>query len=107
MHLGTVQSSSLVTVELVIQVFRQAGFHVMLSFDLQVAKPDPSLYTCPYHGGNSCDCQLIILLVYKQDHQPFTLVLQGKDGNLHIDLQDDPDRISPSGIEEMIWRVIR
>jgi hypothetical protein len=101
-HLITVPVRSQVFVEMVSMVLREAGLQIIQSFDLQVAKTAHTHCTCPYHGSELCDCQMIILLVYKPDYQPVSLVVHGKDGITHLGILDDPNRQSSSGIENMI-----
>lgn len=101
-HLLTVPSTSQVVVDLVAMYLREAGLHVIQSFDLQVAKTAHTHCTCPHHGSELCDCQMIILLAYDHDNKPVTLVAHGKDGKTHISILDDPGSQDSSDIENII-----
>ena len=57
----------------------QAGFCVVQTFDLQIARLAHPDCTCPNHGTDACSCQLVILLVYGKQADPATLVIHGQD----------------------------
>ena len=42
-----------------------AGFRVVQTFDLHVARLAHPDCPCPHHGTADCDCQMVILLVYR------------------------------------------
>jgi hypothetical protein len=88
-HLLTIRANSQAVVGVVADALRQAGLQVVQSFDLQVAKAGHSHCTCPHHGSELCDCQMIMLLVYDSEIEPVTLVAHGKDGNTHLGLIDN------------------
>ena len=67
-----------------------AGFQVMRSFDLKVARAAHLDCTCPHHGTDKCDCQLVVLLVYAKDGPPVTLVIHGHDGQVQVALAETP-----------------
>jgi hypothetical protein len=56
------------------------GLRVIMSFDSQLTRRSASSVPCPHHGI-TCDCQLVVLLVYDKDNQPATLLAQGQDGS--------------------------
>ncbi len=68
-----------------------AGLRVMQTFDLRLT---PSVqagqYTCPHHGTDQCDCQMVVLLVYSNVPEPATLILHGNDGHTWLSLVDQP-----------------
>lgn len=68
------------------------GLQVMRSFDLQVARAAHVDCTCPHHGTQRCDCQMVVLLVYDRSHQPVTLVAHGHDGRTHFAMVDTPQQ---------------
>jgi hypothetical protein len=88
----TLQSDSQAAIEQSIQGLDLAGFQVMRSFDLQVARSAHVGCTCPHHGTEQCDCQMVVLLVYGQDIVPVTLVVHGYDGQTQIALVDIPEQ---------------
>ncbi len=72
---------------LVNQQLTSAGFRVVQTFDLQVARLAHADCPCPHHGTDQCNCQMIVLLVYrKQQDDPATLVIHGQDGKTWLSL---------------------
>jgi hypothetical protein len=61
------------------QQLTQAGFEALRTFDLQDARAGQSACPCPHHGTGSCNCQMVVLLVYGKDSQPLSLMLHGHD----------------------------
>jgi hypothetical protein len=86
----TFQIDPRLAVEQTIQRLDRAGFQVVRSFDLQAARVAQIGCTCPYHGTDLCDCQMVVLLVYGQDNSPITLMLHGHDGQTQIIMVDTP-----------------
>ncbi len=68
------------------------GLRVMQTFDLQDARLPLEDCTCPHHGTDDCDCQMVVVLVYGKAAQPATLMLHGHDGQTWISLVDRPDQ---------------
>jgi hypothetical protein len=68
------------------QELTSAGFRVVQTFDLQVARLAQSDCTCPHHGTADCDCQLVVLLVYLEQEEPSTVVIHSRDGNTEVSL---------------------
>jgi hypothetical protein len=68
----------------------QGGMRVIQSFDLQLARANQGPCSCPYHGTELCDCQMIVLLIYSVQDIPVTLVCHGHDGWTHLSLVDNP-----------------
>ncbi len=42
------------------------GFRVVRSFDLRSAMSTHADCACPYHGTAQCNCQFVVLLVYRE-----------------------------------------
>jgi len=63
-----------------------AGFRVVQTFDLQVARLAYPECPCPHHGTDDCNCQMVILLVYRKQDDPATLVIHGQDGKTWLSL---------------------
>jgi hypothetical protein len=57
----------------------QSGFQPVRTFDLQAARLAHLDCPCPHHGTAQCNCQMVVLLVYKADYPPATLVIHGSD----------------------------
>ncbi|MDP1715699.1 MAG: hypothetical protein Q8L41_13230 [Anaerolineales bacterium] len=68
-----------------------AGFRVVQTFDLQVARLAHSDCPCPNHGTANCNCQMIVLLIYQKKEHPVTLVIHGQDDRTWLSL------VSPAG----------
>ena len=68
------------------QELDRAGFRTVQTFDLQVARLAHPGCTCPHHGTDECDCQMIVLLVYRNENYPATLVLHGQDSKAWLSL---------------------
>ncbi len=69
------------------------GMQTIRSFDLQTAKAAHVDCTCPHHGKNECDCQLVVLLVYDDQGTPLTMIAHGKDNKTHFALVDPPEQL--------------
>ncbi len=61
------------------KLLHTAGFRVIQSFDLRVARSLLHDCACPHHGTTSCNCEYIVLLVYRGNNPPLTLVIHGYD----------------------------
>jgi hypothetical protein len=88
----TLQADSQAAIEYSMQRLKLAGFQVIRSFDLKVARAAHIDCTCPYHGTDQCDCQMVVLLVYAQDEPPVTLVVHGYDGQAQIALVETTEQ---------------
>ena len=71
---------------------RQAGLQVMQTFDLQVARAAQGQCSCPHHGTEQCDCQMVVLLVYEHGNLPASLVAHGRDGQTWFTLVESPQQ---------------
>lgn len=63
-----------------------AGLRTVRTFDLQDARTGSHDCSCPHHGTDECDCQMVVLLVYGNDKEPETLILHGSDGKTWLSL---------------------
>lgn len=62
----------------------QNGLKVLQTFDLQDVRFYVDGCSCPHHGTQECDCDMIVLLIYGNDREPITLVLHGCDGQTQV-----------------------
>ncbi len=85
------------------EALENAGLRVMPSFDSSLAS---SPTTCPHHGTEQCDCQIVILLVYGADERPATLMAHGQDGETWISIASAPGQRPSSGLETAIKRAL-
>jgi hypothetical protein len=67
----------------------QAHLRAIQTFDLQTARSGLHDCSCPNHGTNECDCQMVILLVYGKSAEPIALILHGNDGQTWLSIVDD------------------
>ena len=102
----TLQTDSQAAIEASIRGLERAGLQVMRSFDLKVARAAHVGCTCPHHGTEQCDCQMVVLLVYGQDGPPATLVVHGHDGQTQIALVDTPEQRPAPQLVDAIVRAI-
>ena len=79
-----------------------AGFHVVETFDLQVARLAHPNCTCPHHGTDGCDCQMVVLLVYGKQDDPATLILHGQGGKTWLSLTTPVETRSRQYLESSV-----
>jgi hypothetical protein len=76
----------------VMQQLVSADLEVLRTFDLQMSRSTFMPCTCPNHGTELCDCQLVVLLVYRDKLPPTSLVAHGHDGKTWFALVDSPEQ---------------
>ncbi|HSB00507.1 MAG TPA: hypothetical protein VLE49_07645 [Anaerolineales bacterium] len=67
-----------------------AGLRAVQTFDLHTARLGLHDCSCPHHGTDECDCQMIVLLVYGEAPEPITLILHGNAGQTWVSVTDSP-----------------
>ena len=70
----------------------QANLRVVQTFDLHAARSGWHDCSCPNHGTEECDCQMVVLLVYGKDTEPETLILHGNDGQTRFSIAETPNQ---------------
>ena len=70
-----------------------ADLRVVQTFDLQTARIGVHDCSCPNHGTDECDCQLVVLLVYGLTADPATLILHGNNGQTWFSLTNNPNQL--------------
>jgi len=93
-------------VEWIIDRFSSAGLQAVCTFDLQVARQANVDCPCPHHGTDECDCQMVVLLVYKTGHQPISIVAHGYDGQTWFSVVDSPQQRADPKLEACIRHAI-
>jgi hypothetical protein len=88
------------------QQLRAAGFRLVQTFDLQVARLAHEDCTCPHHGTDACDCQLVVLLVYYQQEEPSTLVIHSRDHSTWVSIAGPAAKRVDMHPEQAIERLI-
>lgn len=79
-----------------------AGFRVVQTFDLQVARLAHPDCPCPHHRSDGCDCQMIVLLVYGKQDDPATLILHGQGGKTWLTLATPVETRSRQYLESSV-----
>ncbi|RPI86426.1 MAG: hypothetical protein EHM41_08570 [Chloroflexi bacterium] len=94
------------TASLAAENLQAASFRVVQTFDLQAARSTQSTCSCPHHGTDLCDCQMLILLVYGIDLNPITLLFHGRDQQTQIHWVTQPgQRVNPD-MELKVWKAV-
>jgi hypothetical protein len=91
-YLLTLKLDSDQAVEQVYHRLMDDDFQVVRSFDLQTARLAHTNCTCPHHGTEDRDCQMVVLLVYDKQGEPLTLVAHSHDGQTYFELVDSPQQ---------------
>jgi len=78
------------TLQWVGQQLSQAGLRAVQTFDLHTARAGFQDCSCPNHGTEECDCQMVVLLVYGKASEPETLILHGNDGQAWLSIAEIP-----------------
>jgi len=68
----------------------QARLRPIQTFDLHAARVGLHDCSCPNHGTDECDCQMVVLLVYGNGSEPVTLILHGNNGQTWVSIADNP-----------------
>ena len=77
-----------------VQELTRAGFRVVQTFDLQVARLAHPDCSCPNHGTEECNCQMVVFLIYQEKNDPATLVIHGQEANSWLSLMIPEDRLA-------------
>jgi hypothetical protein len=85
----------------------QAGLAVIRTFDLQTTRYGAASCPCPQHGTDACDCQMVVLLVYQDHHQPLSLVAHGYDGQTWFSVVSTPEQRPDPALEQLIHGLLR
>ena len=83
-----------------------AGFRVVQTFDLQVARLAHPDCPCPHHGTDDCSCQMVVLLVYGKQEDPATLVIHGQDGRSWVSLAGPMGKRFNQHLEVVVRRAL-
>lgn len=84
----------------------RAGFRVTQTFDLNVARLAHPDCPCPHHGTDKCNCQMIVLLVYRKKNAPVTLVIHSQDGQTWLSLTNPAEGRSRQRLTAAIRRAL-
>ena len=90
----------------IIERLKSDGLQVIRSFDLKTARMAHTECTCPHHGTEQCDCQMVVLLVYEGAGQPITMVAHDFEGNTHVSIEYSPSPESNRLLESAILQAL-
>ena len=76
----------------VMQQLVSTNLQVLRTFNFQVSQTAFQQCSCPNHGTEQCDCQMVVLLVYCDKLPPISLVAHGHDGKTWFTLVDSPEQ---------------
>jgi hypothetical protein len=85
---------------MVVDELTRRGFHVVRSFDLNVATDGRC--DCPYHGTARCTCQYVVLLVYGAHGSPAVVTAHSRDDHAHLDIVTDPNAPADSELVDQV-----
>lgn len=102
----TIHSDSETATSSATENLRQAGLQVVQSFDLQTARATQKDCTCPYHGTEQCNCQMVMLLIYPQVGAPATMVIHSHNEQTHISLVDSPGQRPSPELVDLILKAL-
>lgn len=80
-------------------LLRSAGYLVIKSFDLQTVVQNHEGCECI---TDSCDCQMIVLLIYAPQGAPVTLMLDGNKNETSVYLVNDSNHPAHSNMVQKI-----
>jgi hypothetical protein len=66
----------------------RANLRAVQTFDLHTARIGLHDCSCPNHGTDECDCQMVVLLIYGKAEEPITLILHGSNGQTSVSMVD-------------------
>ena len=84
----------------------ELGLRVVTTFDLRLAEMPHTDCPCPHHGTDQCDCQLRVLLVYKPNSKPATLLVHGHDGISWLSLVNTPQQPVDPRLEGLMRKIL-
>lgn len=85
---------------------QEAGLRLVRTFDLHTVRSGMDGCSCPHHGTEDCDCQLMVLLVYKVGERPVTLILHGEGDSTWFTTADAPASGDNSALSVEIRRIL-
>ena len=83
-----------------------AGFCLVKTFDLYVARQAHPDCPCLQHGTDECNCQMIVVLVYGNQGDPATLIIHGQEGRAWLSLAIPVDGHSNQHLEVAVRRIL-
>ena len=95
-----------IAISLVTRQINNLGLQFTLTFDLQQARRAHPGCTCPHHGTDQCDCQLVVILVYGNGPKPVTMLAHGHEGKTWFSFVDSPQQHNNPQMEALLVRTL-
>lgn len=96
-----------VAIAQVMEQIASLGLQITTTFDLQQARQTHVNCTCPHHGTEKCDCQMVIILIYGNGPRPATMVAHGHEGKTWFSFVDSPQQHVSHSMETLLVRTLR
>lgn len=93
-------------IDWVVQELTIIGLQTLRTFDFQAARDANTGCPCPHHGTDPCDCQMVVLLVYKGNRHPVSLVAHGHNERTWLYMVDTPQQRADPYLEATIQQAL-
>jgi hypothetical protein len=90
------------TIYWIVHLLENAGLQVIRTFDLREARSSHPNCPCPHHGTDECDCQMSVLLIYRKEQPPASLLLHSFQVTTWLYLVDTPEQPVNHGLDLLI-----
>ncbi|HLO16979.1 MAG TPA: hypothetical protein VK206_19245 [Anaerolineales bacterium] len=88
------------------QSLARKGLRVLRTFDLHDVRLSHEECSCPDHGTDQCDCQMVVLLIYGKSEEPVTLILHGNDGQTWLSIVNNSIKQADPSIQLSIEQAL-
>ncbi len=91
---------------------KTAGLLPLRTFDMKMADKGHAECTCPYHGTAECNCQIVVLLVYRGKRLknlgeiPVSLMVHGHDDQTWLYIVDSPQQRPDARLEASLRQTL-
>ena len=85
----------------------QAGLRPVQTFDLHTTRSGLHDCSCPNHGTEACDCQMVVLLIYGKAEEPVTLILHSSEGKTWLSIVDNSVKKADQSIQLSIKQALQ
>lgn len=83
-----------------------ADLRTVQTFDLHDVRSGLHDCSCPNHGTEECDCQMVVLLIYGKPAEPVTLFLHGNDRQTWLSIAEDARQRADPNLLQSIRRTL-
>lgn len=88
------------------QSLSRKGLRILRTFDLHDARLSHEECSCPYHGTDQCDCEMVVLLIYRKSEEPVTLILHGNNGQTWLSIVNNSIKQADPSIQLSIEQAL-